>query len=173
MDMFWKSKSHKKTVTFDRNPRLSGKVDVFFGVPLAALWLLRCYELDSWTNSAAITSYIVLAYIIFGGLYKLLIAKGAQRVQMELGGLYHRMYLRLGRWFVPVGIGASVVVYVGASLLLSAFSDGDVNAWLEDLRYILTTFAWALMLMMYTVVNRYVIFREYYRYAAAQREDTD
>lgn len=171
--MFWKRKSRKKTVTFSRNPRLSGKVDVLFGVPLAALWLLRCYELDSWTNGAAITSYIVLAYIIFGGLYKLLFTKGLETVQMELGGLYNRMYLRLGRRFVPVGIGASVAIYIALSLLLSAFSEGDAKVWLKDFVHVLTAFAWALLLMMYTVVNRYVIFREYYRYAAARREDVN
>lgn len=35
--MFWKKKSKKQLMTFDRSPRLSGKVNVCFGLPLLAL----------------------------------------------------------------------------------------------------------------------------------------
>lgn len=52
--MFWKKKSKKQLMTFDRSPRLSGKVNVCFGLALLALWLLRCYHINCWTNGTTI-----------------------------------------------------------------------------------------------------------------------
>ena len=93
-------------MSFSRNPKVDGVVDLAFGLPLAALWLLRCYELDCWTNVTTIVSYIYLAFIIFGGAYKLLFRHGAIEGEVTLGGFYSRMYLRLGWWFLPVGLAA-------------------------------------------------------------------
>lgn len=44
--IFRKRKKRTKTMSFSRNPKVDGVVDLAFGLPLATLWLLRCHELD-------------------------------------------------------------------------------------------------------------------------------
>ena len=41
--MFRKRKKKKIRLAYSRNPRLTGKVGVCFGLPMLALWILRCY----------------------------------------------------------------------------------------------------------------------------------
>ena len=160
-------------MSFSRNPKAAGVVDVAFGLPLAALWLLRCYELDCWTNVTTIVSYIYLAFIIFGGAYKLLFRHGAIEGEVTLGGFYNRMYLRLGWWFLPAGLSACVDIYVAAVLLLTSIDYGFTELPLDSLRHVSTAFAWALMAMMYGIVRRYFSFREYYRSPEASRKKVD
>lgn len=160
-------------MSFSRNPKAAGVVDVAFGLPLAALWLLRCYELDCWTNVTTIISYIYLAFIIFGGAYKLLFRHGAIEDEVTLGGFYNRMYLRLGWWFIPAGLAACVMVFTAAVLLLTSVDSGFTELPLDGLRHVSTAFAWALMAMMYGIVMRYFSFREYYRSPEASRKKVD
>ena len=160
-------------MSFSRNPKMAGVVDVAFGLPLAALWLLRCYELDCWTNGTTIVSYIYLAFIIFGGAYKLLFRHGAIEGEVTLGGFYNRMYLRLGWWFLPVGLAACVMVFTAAVLFLTSVDYGFTELPLDSLRHVSTAFAWALMAMMYGIVTRYFSFREYYRSPEASRKKVD
>lgn len=160
-------------MSFSRNPKVDGVVDLAFGLPLAALWLLRCYELDCWTNVTTIVSYIYLAFIIFGGAYKLLFRHGAIEGEVTLGGFYNRMYLRLGWWFLPVGLVACVMVFTAAVLLLTSVDYGFTELPLDSLRHVSMAFAWALMAMMYGIVTRYFSFREYYRSPEASRKKVD
>ena len=160
-------------MSFSRNPKVAGVVDVAFGLPLAALWLLRCHELDCWTKGTTIISYAYLAFIIFGGAYKLLFRHGAIEGEVTLGGFYNRMYLRLGWWFLPVGLAACVVVFTAAVLLLTSVDSGFTELPLDGLRHVSTAFAWALMAMMYGIVTRYFSFREYYRSPEASRKKVD
>lgn len=160
-------------MSFSRNPKVDGVVDLAFGLPLAALWLLRCYELDCWTNGTTIVSYIYLAFIIFGGAYKLLFRHDAIEGEVTLGGFYNRMYLRLGWWFLPVGLAACVMVFTAAVLFLTSVDYGFTELPLDSLRHVSTAFAWALMAMMYGIVTRYFSFREYYRSPEASRKKVD
>lgn len=160
-------------MSFSRNPKVDGVVDLAFGLPLAALWLLRCYELDCWTNGTTIVSYIYLAFIIFGGAYKLLFRHGAIESEVTLGGFYNHMYLRLGWWFLPVGLAACVMVFTAAVLFLTSVDYGFTELPLDSLRHVSTAFAWALMAMMYGIVTRYFSFREYYRSPEASRKKVD
>lgn len=160
-------------MSFSRNPKVDGVVDLAFGLPLAALWLLRCYELDCWGNVTTIVSYIYLAFIIFGGAYKLLFRHGAIEGEVTLGGFYNRMYLRLGWWFLPVGLAACVMVFTAAVLFLTSVDYGFTELPLDSLRHVSTAFAWALMAMMYGIVTRYFSFREYYRSPEASRKKVD
>ena len=160
-------------MSFSRNPKVDGVVDLAFGLPLAALWLLRCYELDCWTNVTTIVSYIYLAFIIFGGAYKLLFRHGAIEGEVTLGGFYNRMYLRLGWWFLPVGLAACVMVFTAAVLLLTSVDYGFTELPLDSLHHVSTAFAWALMAMMYGIVTRYFSFREYYRSPEFQQSQAE
>lgn len=160
-------------MSFSRNPKVDGVVDLAFGLPLAALWLLRCYELDCWTNVTTIISYIYLAFIIFGGAYKLLFRHGAIEDEVTLGGFYNRMYLRLGWWFLPVGLAACIMVFTAAVMLLTSVDYGFTELPLDSLRHVSTAFAWALMAMMYGIVTRYFSFREYYRSPETSRKKVD
>ena len=171
--VFRKRKKNTKKMAFSRAPKQDGLVDLAFGLPLAALWLLRCHELDCWTNGTTILSYIYLAFIIFGGAYKLLFRRGAIEDEVTLGGFYNRMYLRLGWLFVPAGLAACVVVYTAVVLLLASVDSGFTELPLDDLQHDSTATAWLLMLMMYGVVTTYFSFRAFYHSPEESRHEVD
>lgn len=171
--VFRKRKKNTKKMAFSRAPKQDGLVDLAFGLPLAALWLLRCHELDCWTNGTTILSYIYLAFIIFGGAYKLLFRRGAIEDEVTLGGFYNRMYLRLGWLFVPAGLAACVVVYTAFVLLLASVDSGSTELPLDDLQHDSTATAWLLMLMMYGVVTTYFSFRAFYHSPEESRHEVD
>ena len=171
--VFRKRKKNTKKMAFSRAPKQDGLVDLAFGLPLAALWLLRCHELDCWTNGTTILSYIYLAFIIFGGAYKLLFRRGAIEDEVTLGGFYNRMYLRLGLLFVPAGLAACVVVYTAFVLLLASVDSGFTELPLDDLQHDSTATAWLLILMMYGVVTTYFSFRAFYRSPEESRHEVD
>ena len=171
--VFRKRKKNTKKMAFSRAPKQDGLVDLAFGLPLAALWLLRCHELDCWTNGTTILSYIYLAFIIFGGAYKLLFRRGAIKDEVTLGGFYNRMYLRLGWLFVPAGLAACVVVYTAFVLLLESVDSGFTELPLDDLQHDSTATAWLLMLMMYGVVTTYFSFRAFYHSPEESRHEVD
>ena len=171
--VFRKRKKNTKKMAFSRAPKQDGLVDLAFGLPLAALWLLRCHELDCWTNGTTILSYIYLAFIIFGGAYKLLFRRGAIEDEVTLGGFYNRMYLRLGWLFVPAGLAACVVVYTAFVLLLESVDSGFTELPPDDLQHDSTATAWLLMLMMYGVVTTYFSFRAFYHSPEESRHEVD
>ena len=171
--VFRKRKKNTKKMAFSRAPKQDGLVDLAFGLPLAALWLLRCHELDCWTNGTTILSYIYLAFIIFGGAYKLLFRRGAIEDEVTLGGFYNRMYLRLGWLFVPAGLAACVVVYTALVLLLASVDSGFTELPLDDLQHDSTATAWLLMLMMYRIVTTYFSFRAFYHSPEESRHEVD
>lgn len=171
--VFRKRKKNTKKMAFSRAPKQDGLVDLAFGLPLAALWLLRCHELDCWTNGTTILSYIYLAFIIFGGAYKLLFRRGAIEDEVTLGGFYNRMYLRLGWLFVPAGLAACIVVYTAFVLLLASVDSGFTELPLDDLQHDSTATAWLLMLMMYGVVTTYFSFHAFYHSPEESRHEVD
>lgn len=171
--VFRKRKKNTKKMAFSRAPKQDGLVDLAFGLPLAALWLLRCHELDCWTNGTTILSYIYLAFIIFGGAYKLLFRRGAIEDEVTLGGFYNRMYLRLGWLFVLAGLAACVVVYTAFVLLLASVDSGFTELPLDDLQHDSTATAWLLMLMMYRIVTTYFSFRAFYHSPEESRHEVD
>ena len=171
--VFRKRKKNTRKMAFSRAPKQDGLVDLAFGLPLAALWLLRCHELDCWTNGTTILSYTYLAFIIFGGAYKLLFRRGAIEDEVTLGGFYNRMYLRLGWLFVPAGLAACIVVYTAFVLLLASVDSGFTELPLDDLQHDSTATAWLLMLMMYGVVTTYFSFRAFYHSPEESRHEVD
>ena len=76
-----KKKSKKQLMEFSRSPKLSGKVNVCIGLPLTALWLLRCWKIDCWYNGTTILSYIVLLLMVGTGIYRWAFRKGAISVE--------------------------------------------------------------------------------------------
>ena len=171
--VFRKRKKNTKKMAFSRAPKQDGLVDLAFGLPLAALWLLRCHELDCWTNGTTILSYIYLAFIIFGGAYKLLFRRGAIEDEVTHGVFYNRMYLGLGWLFVPAGLAACVVVYTAFVLWLESVDSGVTDLPLDDLQHDSTATAWLLMLMMYRIVTTYFSFRAFYHSPEESRHEVD
>ena len=171
--VFRRKKSKKKLMFFSTDPKVSGRIDVLFGLPMTALWLLRCHEIGKWVGTSEIVSYAVLAIIVFGGLYNLFIRKGAVERNVTLGDVWHKAYLRLGRWFVPVGFVAVVVGYSALVAVLTLFFDDDEATFSGSVSHIVTALGWLLICMLYSVVRRYVDFREYYRSPVASREEVD
>ena len=114
-----------------------------------------------------------MAFIIFGGAYKLLFRRGAIEDEVTLGGFYNRMYLRLGWLFVPAGLAACVVVYTAFVLLLASVDSGFTELPLDDLQHDSTATAWLLMLMMYGVVTTYFSFRAFYHSPEESRHEVD
>ena len=88
--MFGKRKKQKKLVWFSCDPKLSGRVDVLFGVPIGVLFTLRCLEFGEWTNFGTMLSFVYLAVIIFGGLYRWLFRCGAVERTVVIGGFAQR-----------------------------------------------------------------------------------
>lgn len=171
--MFWKKKSKKQLMTFDRSPRLSGKVNVCFGLPLLALWLLRCYHINCWTNGTTILSFAVLAYIIGSGVYRWALRRGAISDTVTLGGLNNRMYLRYGRLYIPLGFAVNFIAFWALVLLLTLIANDFKAVPLGDVVDIFTTLAWLIILQLYKVWKSYVDFYEFYRSPEASRKFID
>lgn len=170
---FRRKKSKKKLMLFSTDPKVLGKIDLLFGLPMTAIWLLRCHELVRWTDFNAIFTHAVLAFIVFSGLYNLFIRRGAVERNVTLGDVWHKAYLRLGRWFVPVGFAAVVVGLFALVTVLSLVIDGEVPTFSGGFSHIVTSLGWMLICMLYGVVRRYVDFRAYYRAPVKSSEEID
>ena len=90
----FKKKSKKQLMEFSRPPKLSGKANVCVGLPLTALWLLRCWKIDCWYNSTTIFSYIVLLLMLSTGIYRWAFRKGAISNRLARSGEHRNIYSR-------------------------------------------------------------------------------
>lgn len=172
-NIFRKRKSRKKLMSFDRSPRLSGKVNVLFGVPLLALWTLRCHMLDSWTSLNSILSFAILAWIISSGVYRWTFRKGAVNDTVTLGGFADRMYHRFGRRYIPYGIVGGLVAYSALCAVLTLIDNSFKALPMGELSGVATTLAWILLLIMYDVWKSYIDLYEYYRSPEASHKYID
>lgn len=172
-NIFRKRKSRKKLMSFDRSPRLSGKVDVLFGVPLAALWTLRCYMLDNWTSLHTIFTFVILAWIIGSGVYCWAFRKGAVSDTVTLGGFADRMYHRFKRRYIPYGIVGGFAAYCALCVILTLIDNSFKALPLGELSGLATTLAWILLLTMHDVWKSYIDLYEYYRSPEASHKYID
>lgn len=168
-----KKKSKKQLMEFSRSPKLSGKVNVCIGLPLTALWLLRCWKIDCWYNGTTILSYIVLLLMVGTGIYRWAFRKGAISDTVTLGGFSNRMYLRYRQLYMPVGIGAGFLLIFVFTALLTLIGDGIDGLTIQRLSEELATFGWMFILVLYKVLKSYIDFYEYYRSPEASRKKVD
>ena len=171
--MFRKRKKKKIRMAYSRNPRLTGKVGVCFGLPMLALWILRCYEIDSWTTLTSIISYASLAFIIGFGLYHWVFCRRVVTCSVALGDFRHSMYLRFGRRYLPVGLVAVMVVYPLVPVLLTLIDNGFGGFTAAAFMHYFDATAWMLVLMAYKVVDSYIDYTDYYRSPESSREKLD
>ena len=171
--MFGKRKKQKKLVWFSCDPKLSGRVDVLFGVPIGVLFTLRCLELGEWINFGTMLSFVYLAVIIFGGLYRWLFRRGAVERTVVIGGFAQSMYRRLGRLYVPVGFAVSVVGFAALVLGLSLITGIEDDTFRGTVSHISVSLAWMLLVLLYRVVSGYVGFLQYERSPVASRDMID
>ena len=169
----FKKKSKKQLMEFNRPPKLSGKVNVCVGLPLTALWLLRCWKIDCWYNGTTIFSYIVLLLMLSTGIYRWAFRKGAISDTVTLGGFSNRMYLRYRQLYMPVGIAAGFLLIFLFTTLPSLISYGIKGLSVQTFSDDLTTFGWMYILVLYKVLKSYVDFYEYYRSSEASRKKVD
>ena len=169
----FKKKSKKQLMEFSRPPKLSGKVNVCVGLPLTALWLLRCWKIDCWYNGTTIFSYIVLLLMLSIGIYRWAFRKGAISDTVTLGGFSNRMYLRYRQLYMPVGIAAGFLLIFLFTTLPSLISYGIKGLSVQTFSDDLTTFGWMYILVLYKVLKSYVDFYEYYRSSEASRKKVD
>lgn len=169
----FKKKSKKQLMEFSRPPKLSGKANVCVGLPLTALWLLRCWKIDCWYNSTTIFSYIVLLLMLSTGIYRWAFRKGAISDTVTLGGFNNRMYLRYRQLYMPVGIAAGFLLIFLFTTLPSLISYGIKGLSVQTFSDDLTTFGWMYILVLYKVLKSYVDFYEYYRSSEASRKKVD
>lgn len=168
-----KKKSKKQQMEFSRSPKLSGKVNVCVGLPLTALWLLRCWKIDCWYNATTIFSYILLLLMMGTGIYRWAFRKGAISDTITLGCFSNRMYLRYRRLYMPVGIAAGFLLIFVFMTLLTVIDDGIDGLTVQRLADDLTAFGWMFILILYKVLKSYVDFYEYYRSPEASRKKVD
>lgn len=169
----FKKRSKKQLMEFSRPPKLSGKVNVCVGLPLTALWLLRCWKIDCWYNGTTIFSYIVLLLMLSTGIYRWAFRKGAISDTVTLGGFSNRMYLRYRQLYMPVGIAAGFLLIFLFTTLPSLISYGIKGLSVQTFSDDLTTFGWMYILVLYKVLKSYVDFYEYYRSSEASRKKVD
>lgn len=169
----FKKKSKKQLMEFSRPPKLSGKVNVCVGLPLTALWLLRCWKIDCWYNGTTIFSYIVLLLMLSTGIYRWAFRKGAISDTVTLGGFSNRMYLRYRQLYMPVGIAAGFLLIFLFTTLPSLISYGIKGLSVQTFSDDLTTFGWMYILVLYKVLKSYIDFYEYYRSSEASRKKVD
>lgn len=171
--MFRKKKKKKIRMAYSRNPRFTGKVGVCFGLPMLALWILRCYEIDSWTTLTSIISYASLAFIIGFGLYHWVFCRRVVTCSVTLGDFRHSMYLRFGRRYLLVGLAAVMVVYPLVPVLLTLIDNGFGGFTAASFMHNFDATAWMLVLMAYKVVDSYIDYTDYYRSPESSREKLD
>lgn len=172
----FKNKSKKQLMKFSRSSKLSGKVNVCIGLPLTALWLLRCWKIDCWYNGTTIFSYIILLLMVGTGIYRWAFRKGAISDTVTLGSFSNRMYLRYSRLYIPVGIAAGFLLIFVLTTLITLISYGIKEFTVQAFSDVQTTFGWIYILVLYKVLKSYVDFYEYYRspeYRASLNNDKD
>lgn len=168
-----KKKSKKQQMEFSRSPKLSGKVNVCLGLPLTALWLLRCWKIDCWYNGTTILSYIVLLLMVGTGIYRWAFRKGAISDTITLGGFSNCMYLRYRRLYIPVGIAAGFLLIFALTTLISLIDSGIGGLSIQTFSYNLTALGWMYILVLYKIMRSYIDFYEYYRSPKASRKKVD
>lgn len=171
--IFRKRKSTKKLVYFSTDPKRSGIVDVAFGLPIALLFVLRCRELGCWLTFGTVISFLLLGYILVNGTYRLLFKKGAVEDNVTLGGLHHRLYLRFGRWFIPVGFALYIAAFAALVAVLSLLFVDEGMTVQDSVSHVSLSLSWLLLGLMYNVVRSYVDFRHYYSSPRDSRRDID
>ena len=158
---------------FSRSPKLSGKVNVCLGLPLAVLWILRCWKIDCWYNATTIFSYILLLLMMGTGIYRWAFRKGAISDTITLGGFSNRMYLRYRRLYIPVGIAAGFLLIFALTTLISLIDSGTGGLSIQTFSDNLTALGWMYILVLYKIMRSYIDFYEYYRSPEASRKKVD
>lgn len=169
----FKKKSNKQQMEFSRSPKLSGKVNVCLGLPLAVLWILRCWKIDCWYNATTIFSYILLLLMMGTGIYRWAFRKGAISDTITLGGFSNRMYLRYRRLYIPVGIAAGFLLIFALTTLISLIDSGTGGLSIQTFSDNLTALGWMYILVLYKIMRSYIDFYEYYRSPEASRKKVD